>query len=195
VGNLPSHPPVVKVLDVALQVHKIVAGPDEEGVEPGREQFDRDFLAMPHRVSLCVQINNVRGLIRALSVVVAGNPTVLQPLDPFGGVENSIADGDVKVGYSPVVLDITIGGSVECVLIVPDMVVEPMDLLPEVADFAGLLGVASSDGCEEPFSDGLENVCIEVRVGCQGGCNSTRQHRWFQTLDWSDQERDAVFGR
>ena len=33
--NLPSQPPVVKVADVALQVHKVAAGPEEEGAEPG----------------------------------------------------------------------------------------------------------------------------------------------------------------
>ena len=147
-------------------MHEVAAGPKEEGTEPGGYWFDGVFLTMPHCVSLCIQIDNVRGLIRALSVVVASDSAVLQPFDPFGGVENSITDGDVEVGYWPVVLDVTIGGSVECVFIVLDTVMEPVDLLLEVADFAGFLGVASGDGCEEPFSDGLEDVCIEIGVGC-----------------------------
>ena len=193
-GDLSSHPPVIKVFNFMLQVHKVAARPKEEDMKPSREWFDGVFLAMPNCVSLHIQIDNMRGLIRALSVVVAGDLTVLKPLDPFGGAENSITDGDVKVGYSPIIFDVTIRGSVECVFIVLDTVVEPADLLLEVVDFAGLLGIALSDGCKEPFSDGLENVCIEVGVGHQGGCNSTRQHRWFRTLNWSDWERDAVFG-
>ena len=52
VSNLSSHPPVVKVFDVALQVHEIAAGPNEEGVEPGGDWFDGVFLAMPNCVSL-----------------------------------------------------------------------------------------------------------------------------------------------
>ena len=51
-GDLPSQPPVVKVTDVMLQVHKVTAGPNEEGAEPGREWFDGVFLAMPNCVSL-----------------------------------------------------------------------------------------------------------------------------------------------
>ena len=173
-GDLPSQPPVVKVFDFALQVHKVTAGPKKEGVEPGGNWFDGVLLAVPHCVSLCIQINNMRGLIRALSVMVAGNLAIFQPFDPFGGVEDSIADGDVEVGYLPIILDITVRGSVKCVLIVLDMVVEPVNLLLEAADFAGLLSFTSSDGCEEPFSDGSEDVCIEIRVDCQGGCNCTR---------------------
>ena len=126
--------------------------------------------------------------------MIAGNSAVFQPLDPFGRVENSVTDGNVEVGYSPVVLDITIGGSVERVFIVLNMVVEPTNLLLEAADFTSLLGIASGDGCEEPFSDGLENLCIEIRVGRQGGCNCTGQHRWFWTLDRSDWESNVVLG-
>ena len=194
VSNLPSQPPVIKVFDFMLQVHKVAAGPEEEGAEPGRDRLDGVFLAMPHCVSLCIQIDNVRGLIRALSVMIAGNLTIFQPLDPLGGVKDSIADGNVEMGDSPVVLDVPVRRSVECVFIVLDMVVEPTNLFLEAVDFASFLGVASSDGCEEPFSNGLEDVCIEIGVGCQGGCNCTRRHRWFWTLDQSDQERDAVLG-
>jgi hypothetical protein len=170
-GDLPSQPPVVKVFDVMLQVHKIAAGPDEEGVEPGREWLDGVFLAVAHCVSLCIQIDNVRGLIGALHVVVAGDLAIFQSLNPLGGAKDSITDGDVEVMYSPIVLNIAIGGSVKHVFVVLDMVVEPVDLLLEVANFAGLLGVASGNGCEEPLSDGSKDVHVEIGVGCQGGCN------------------------
>ena len=53
-SDLPSQPPVVKVADIALQVHEVAAGPNEEGAEPGWEQFDGVFLAMPNCVSLCI---------------------------------------------------------------------------------------------------------------------------------------------
>ena len=53
-SNLPSQPPVVKVADVALQVHKVAAGPDKEGTEPAWERFNGIFLAMPNCVSLCI---------------------------------------------------------------------------------------------------------------------------------------------
>ena len=52
VSNLPSQPPVVKVADVALEVHKVTAWPDKEGAEPGGKWFDGVFPAMPNRVSL-----------------------------------------------------------------------------------------------------------------------------------------------
>ena len=52
VSNLPSQPPVIKVADVALQVHEVAAGPDEEDAEPAWERFNRVFLAMPNCVSL-----------------------------------------------------------------------------------------------------------------------------------------------
>ena len=127
---------------------------------------------MPNCVSLCIKVNNVWGLIRALAFIEAGNSAVVQPLDPFGGALDSVAQGNVEVGYLPIILDITVRGSVKCVLIVLDMVVEPVNLLLEAADFAGLLSFTSSDGCEEPFSDGSEDIGIEVRVCCQCGRNS-----------------------
>ena len=194
VGNLPSQPPIVKVFDFTLQVHEVAAGPEKKGVEPGRDWFNGVFLAMPNCVSLHIQVDNVRGLIRALSVMVAGDSAVFQSFDPFGGAKDSITNGDVKVRYSPIVLDITVRGSVKCILVVLDTVVEPANLLLEAANFTGLLGIASSDGCEEPFSDGLGDVCVEIGVGCQGGCNCIWQHRWFWTLNRSDQERDVVLG-
>ena len=51
-SDLPSQPSVVKVANVVLQVHKVPAGPDEEGAEPGGEQLNGVFLAMPNHVSL-----------------------------------------------------------------------------------------------------------------------------------------------
>ena len=51
-GNLPSQPLVVEVADVALQVHEVAAGPNEEGTEPGGERFNGVLLTMPFHVSL-----------------------------------------------------------------------------------------------------------------------------------------------
>jgi hypothetical protein len=113
----------------------------------------------------------MRGLIWALLFMVSGDSSVFQLFNPFGQAEDSITKGDVKVGYSPIVLDISVGSSLEYVFVVFNMVVEPTDLLFEAVNLAGLLGIALGDGCKEPFSNGSENVCVEVRVGRQGGCN------------------------
>ena len=101
----------------------------------------------------------------------SGDLPIFQLLDPFCWFEDSIAEGNVEVGHSPVVLDVPVGGLLEYVLVVFDTVMKPTDLFIEVADFAGLLCVVSSDGCKEPLCNGSEYVGIEVRVGCQGGCN------------------------
>ena len=192
-SDLPSQPPIVLVTDVTLQVHEVTAGPDEEGTEPGEEWFDGVFLAMPIRVSWCIQINDVRGLIWAL-FMEPGDSSVFQLLDPLCWLEDPVTKGNVEVGYSSIVLNVPVGGAFKYVFIMFDMVVEPADLLVEVADFAGLLSIMSGDGCEEPLCDGLEDIGIEVRVGCQSGRNSTGRHRWFWTLDRTNRERDAVFG-
>ena len=192
-SNLPSQPPVVKVADVVLQVHKVTAGPDEEGTEPGGKQFNRVFFAMPSCVSLRIQIDNIGGLIWALLLVEASDSSVFELLDPLCHLEDSIPNGNEEVGYPPVVLDISIGGAFEYVFIVLDAVVESADLFVKAVDFASLLSVTLGDGCEEPLCDGSKDVSIEVRVGRQSGHNSTGQHRWFQTLDRMNQERDAVF--
>ena len=165
-GDLPSQPPVVKVADVMLQVHEVAAGPNEEGAEPGREQFDGIFLAMPNCVSLRIQVDNVRGLIGALLLMVPGDSSIFQLLDPLGWAKDPITEGDVEVGHPPIILNVPIGGSFEYVFVMLDTVMEPADLLFEVANFTAFLGVALSDGGEEPLSNGSENVCIEVRVGC-----------------------------
>jgi hypothetical protein len=99
------------------------------------------------------------------------------------------------VGHPPIVLNVSVGSSLKYIIIMFDAVMEPTDLLFEVANFAGFLGIMLGNGCKEPFSDGLENVSVEVGVGRQGGCNGTGRHRWFQTLNRSDRERDAVLGR
>ena len=194
VGDLPSQPPVVKVADVALQVHEVAAGPNEKGAEPGREWFDGVFLAMPNHVSLRIQIDNIGGLIRALLLVESSNPSVFQLLDPLCWFEDSVAEGNEEVGHLPVILDVPIGGPLKYVFIMFDMVVKSADLLIKAVDFAGFLGVMSGDGCKEPLCNGLEYVGIEVRVGRQGGRNSTGRHRWFRALDRTDRERDAIFG-
>ena len=121
--------------------------------------------------------------------------TIFQLFDPFCWLKDPVTKGSEEVGDSSIVLDVPIGGTFKYVFIVLDAVMESADLFIKVADFAGLLSVASSDGCKEPLCDGLEDVGIEVRVGCQSGRNGTGRHRWFQTLDWTNRERDTVLGR
>ena len=173
-GDLPSQPPVIEVTDVALQMHEVTAGPNEEGTEPGGEWFDGVFLTMPNRVSLRIQVNNVRGLIGALLLMESGDLSIFQLFDPLGQFEDPIAKGNVEMRHLPVVLDIPIGGLFKDVFVVLNAVVEPTNLLSKAANFAGLLGVTSGDGCEESLSNGSKNVGIEIGVGCQGGCNGTR---------------------
>ena len=173
VGDLPSQPPVIKVTDVTLQVHKVTGGPNEEGTEPGGEQLDGVFLAMPNRVSLRIQIDNVRGLIQALLFVEPGDSTVFQLLDPLGWLEEPVAKGDKELGDSPVVLDVPVGGTFEYVFIVLDTIVEPGNLLLEATDFDVFLGVTLGNGREEPLCDCSDDVGVEVRVCCQCGRNST----------------------
>ena len=193
-GNLPNQPPVIEVTDVTLQVHEVTGGPNEEGMEPGVERLDGVLLAMPNRVSLHIQINNVRGLIQALLFVEPGDSTVFQLLDPLGWLEDPVAEGDKELGDSPVILDVPVGGVFEYVFIVLDMIVEPSNLLLEAMDFDVFLGVASGNGREEPLCDCSEDVGVEVRVCCQCGRNSTGRHRWFRALDRTNRERNAVFG-
>ena len=95
-----------------------------------------------------------------------GDPSVFQLLDPFCWLEDSIAEGDVKVGHPRIILDISIGGTLKYVFVVFDVIVKPMDLLFKAANFAGFLRVTLGDGVEEPFSDGLEDVRVEIRMGC-----------------------------
>ena len=194
VGNLPSQPPVVKVADVTLEVYKVTAWPDEEGTEPGREWFNGVFFAMPNHVSLCIQIDNIRGLIRALLLMEPGDSTVFELFDPLCWLEDFVAQGNEEVGDSPVVLDVSIGGTFEYVFIVFDLVVESSDLFFEATNFDVFMSVTSGNGCEEPFSDGSEDIGVEVRVCCQCGRNGIGRYRWFQTLDQVDWERDAILG-
>ena len=122
-----------------------------------------------------------------------GNSTVFELFDPFCWFEDPIAQGNEEVGDSPIVLDVPVGGMFEYVFIVLDTIVEPANLFLEATDFDVFLGIAPSDGCEEPFCNSSEDVGIEVRVRCQCGRNGTGQHRWFQTLDRANRERNAVF--
>ena len=193
-SDLPSQPPVVKVADVVLEVHEVAAQPNKEGAEPGREWFDGIFLSMPNRVSLCIQIDNIGGLIRALLLVEPSNSSVFELLDPLCWFEDSIAQGDEEVGDSPVIFDVSVRGAFEYVFVVFNLVVESGDLFFEATNFDVFMGVVSGDGCKEPFSDGSEDVGVEVRVCCQCGRNGIGRHRWFRTLDRTDWERDTVLG-
>ena len=51
-GDLLSHPPVIKVFNFMLQVDKVATGSKQQGSEPAREQLNGVFLAMPNSVSL-----------------------------------------------------------------------------------------------------------------------------------------------
>jgi hypothetical protein len=170
-GDLPSQPPVVKVADVALEVYEVTAWPDEEGTEPGGEWFNGVFFAMPNRVSLCIQINNIRGLIRALLLMEPGDSTVFELFDPLCRLEDSVTQGNEEVGDSPIVFDVSVGGVFEYVFVVFDPVVESGNLFFEATNFDVFVGIASGNGCEEPFSDGSEDIGVEVRVCCQCGRN------------------------
>ena len=102
-----------------------------------------------------------------------GDSSIFQLFDPFRWPEDPVTEGNVEVGHSPFVLDVPVGGAFKYVFIVFNMVMEPTDLLVEAVDFAGLLGIVSSDGYEEPLCDGSEDVGVEVRVGRQSGHNGT----------------------
>ena len=170
-GDLPSQPPVVKVADVALEVYEVTAWPDEEGSEPGGEWFNGVFFAMPNRVSLCIQIDNIRGLIWALLLMEPGNSTVFELFDPLCQLEDSVTQGNEEMGDSPVIFDVSVGGAFKYVFVVFDLVMESSDLFLEATDFDVFVGIASGNGCEEPFCDGSKDVGVEVRVCCQSGRN------------------------
>jgi hypothetical protein len=145
-GDLSSHPPVIKVFNFMLQVHKVTARPKEEDMKPSREWFDGVFLAMPNCVSLHIQIDNMRGLIRALALMVTCDPAIFQPLDPLGRMVDSISEGNVEVGYLPIILDVAIRGSFKLVFIMLDMIMEPSDLFFEVTHFTGSMGLTLGNG-------------------------------------------------
>ena len=115
-------------------------------MEPCEEWFNGVFFTMPNCVSLSMQVDNMRELIRAPALVIAGNSAVFQPLDPFGRTVDSITEGNIEVGYLPVIVDVAIGGSFKCVLVVLDTVVEPLDLFLEAKHLASSLYFMLSSG-------------------------------------------------
>ena len=54
VGDLPSHPSIVKVFDLTLQMDEVTTGPKQEEPEPCWEQFNGVLFTMPNCVSLCI---------------------------------------------------------------------------------------------------------------------------------------------
>ena len=101
---------------------------------------------MPNCVSLRIQVDNMRGLIGALALMIASNSAIFQPLDPFGRMVDSVTEGDVEVGDLAIIGDVSIGGLVELAFVVFNVVVQASDLFLEVAHFGGSLGFALSDG-------------------------------------------------
>ena len=126
---------------------------------------------MPNRVSLCIEINDIRGLIWALAFVKAGDSAVFQPLDPFSRAEDSIAQGNVELGNLPVVDDVSFQGSFKLVLVVFDMILQTCGLSLEVMHFDGCLCLILGDCSKEAISDCLEDVRVEFRMGSNGCCN------------------------
>ena len=117
---------------------------------------------------------------------------VFELLDPLGWLVDSFAQRDEEVGDSSFVFNVPVGGAFEYVFVVFNSVVESGDLLLEATDLDVFMGVASGDGCEKPFDDGSEDVGVEVRVCRQCVRNGIGRHRWFRTLNRTNQERDAV---
>jgi hypothetical protein len=64
----------------------------------------------------------------------------------LAGRRTAIVEGNVKLGYMPVILYVAIGGSVECIFVVLDTIVEPSDLFLEVAHLTGFEGFMLSNG-------------------------------------------------
>ena len=77
-------------------------------------------LAFSRPVTLRIQVDNVRGLIRALLFMEPGDVPVFELFDPFCWFEDPIAQGNEEVGDSPIVLDVPVGGMFEYVFIMLD---------------------------------------------------------------------------
>ena len=131
----------------------------------------------------------------ALALVIAGDSAVFQSFDPFGRVVDSITQGDVEVRHLPFVDNVAIGGPLELVFVVFYAVIQAFNLFLKVVHLDGCLCFALSDGGEEAISNCPEDVQVELEMSSKGCRNGIGQHRWFQTLDQSDWERDGVFGR
>ena len=99
--------------------------------------------------------------------MLAGNSAIFQPFDPLGRMMDSVTQGNVEAGDLSLIGNIAVGGSLELVFIMFDVIMQASNLLFEVAHFRGGLGLTLSDGEEEPIGDGSEDVRVEVRVGCQ----------------------------
>ena len=127
---------------------------------------------MPNCVSLHIEINNVWGLIGALSFMKACDSAVVHPLDPLGWAVDSITQGNVELGNLPVIDNVAIGGLLELVFVVFNMVIQAFNLLSKTVHFDGGLGFASGDGGEEAISDGPKDVWVEFGMGSKGCHNS-----------------------
>ena len=128
---------------------------------------------MPNRVSLCIQINDIGGLIQALAIMVAGHSTIFKPLDPFGRAEDSITQGNVEVGDLSAVDDEALRSFLEAGFVMQDVILKAIDLSLEAFDFDGCLCLTSGDCGEEAVSNHVKDVWVELRMGSKGHCNSS----------------------
>ena len=173
-GDLPSQPPVIKVLDFTLQVREVTAG-TKEGAEPGRNWFDGVLLAMPNHVSLSIQVNNIWGLIGTLALMVAGDSAIIQPLNPLGRAVDSVTQRNVELRNLPIIDNVSVGGSLKLGFVMLDMVVEPLGLFLEVAHLDGCSCFVVGDGviviygcwaealelqCQHQALDRMSRVCV-----------------------------------
>jgi hypothetical protein len=97
-------------------------------------------------VSLGIEVNNVRLLIGALCGAVPRDCAIVIKTDPLGSLVQSIADWDVEVGDLPIVESVAFRRSVVGVLIVEDMLLEPLELLFICLGDDGGVGFVIGDG-------------------------------------------------
>jgi hypothetical protein len=98
----------------------------------------------------------MRFLVGALSTEVSGDGAIIIKLDPLHLLIESAADGDVEVGYFPIVEDVARGWLIERGLIVEDLLLQTVESV--FVPFCGYSGVGLSigDGLKEAVSNASE---------------------------------------
>jgi hypothetical protein len=120
---------------------------------------------MPNHVSLRIQVNDIWGLIGTPPVVASSNSTIFSSLDPLGGAEDSITQGNVELWVLPVVDNESLKGFFKGLFIMQDTVMETSDLSFEPVDFNHHSSLLLSDGCKETVGDHMEYVWVEFGMG------------------------------